>query len=149
MITLHRKGSGSFLLCSILALALWLAASQADADPRWGRGYESAGWRLGPHNQILLRTERGWRQVPGSAVDVGDGWVIGTDRRSGGYGIYRWNGRQFERMPGGAVRIGGSYRSPWVINNRGERFEWTGRDWREVRAFAPLPAKRHDRRRQW
>lgn len=108
-------------------------------DRRDDRRYESRGegrseWRLGDHNQIYLRTDRGWRRVQGSAIDVGDGWVIGTDRRGGGYGIYRWNGRSFDRMPGGAVEIGGSYERPWVINNRGERFEWTGRDWRELRS---------------
>lgn len=99
-------------------------------DERSGNGRSE--WRLGDHNQIYLRTNRGWQRVQGSATDVGDGWVIGTDRRNGGYGIYRWNGRRFDRMPGGAVQIGGSYERPWVVNNRGERFEWTGRDWREV-----------------
>ena len=29
-------------------------------------------------------------------------------------------------MPGTAVEIGGSYRQPWVVNDRGIRFVWTG-----------------------
>lgn len=101
------------------------------------REYGRSEWRLGEHNQIYQRTDRGWQRVQGSAIDVGDGWVIGTDRRNGGFGIYRWNGRRFDRMPGGAVEIGGSYERPWVINNRGERFEWMGHDWREVRTGGP------------
>ena len=67
--------------------------------------------------------------APGSATAVGDGWVIGTDRRGGGYGIYRWSGRGWNRVAGGAVDIGGSYEQPWVINNRGEQFYWNGYDW--------------------
>lgn len=84
--------------------------------------------------------------MQGYANAVADGWVIGTDRRSGGYGIYRWNGDSFDRMPGGAVEIGGSYERPWVINNRGERFEWAGRDWREVRSYRSQHNERRDER---
>ncbi len=135
MTTSHKKITGIFAVSSILVMTLLLAASQVQANPGRDRGYDRADWRLGPHNQILMRTDRGWRRVPGSAIDVGDGWVIGTDRRPGGFGIYRWNGRQFDRVPGGAVEIGGSFQNPWVVNNRGERFEWTGRDWREVRGY--------------
>ena len=38
-------------------------------------------------------------------------------------------------MPGAGVEIGGSYSNPWVINNRGERFSWTGNGWREEPNF--------------
>lgn len=117
-----------------------LLASQALADPfrdrpfHDERGYsrDSGAWRLDDYQRIYLRTHRGWRQVEGTAMAVGDGWVIGTDRRPGGFGIYRWNGYRFERMPGAAVRIGGSYAYPWVINDRGQRFEWTGYDWQPI-----------------
>ena len=131
----NRQSIKSLVATSALLLTLVFAGvSQAQADGSWNR--PSGGeWRLGNHNQIYQRTNRGWQRVQGSAIAVADGWVIGTDRRSGGYGIYRWNGYRFERMPGGAVDIGGSYERPWVINNRGERFEWTGREWREVRAY--------------
>ena len=101
-------------------------------------------WRLGEGYRIFHRDhhDRDWRRVPGSATDVGDGWVIGTDRRNGGYGIYRWDGRSWHRMPGAGVEIGGSYDSPWVINDRGERFSWTGYGWREEANFG----RRNDRR---
>ena len=120
-------------IAMVLSIVL-MAASTAQADGSRDRSF-GGEWRLGNHNQIFQRTEHGWRRVQGSAIAIADGWVIGTDRRNGGYGIYRWNGRRFDRMPGGAVQIGGSYEHPWVINNRGERFDWTGRDWREVRNF--------------
>ena len=112
----------TLVLRSALFVAFVLTAvspAQADsARDRFGGGQ----WRLDGHNQIFLRTDRGWQRVQGSAIAIADGWVIGTDRRDGGYGIYRWR--------------------PWVINNRGERFEWTGRDWREVRSYG---SNRHNR----
>ena len=73
--------------------------------------------------------DRGGCRVPGSAIAVADGWVLGSKRESGGFAIYRWNGRDWDQAPGGAVEIGGSYRRPWVINNRGQRFTWNGSDW--------------------
>lgn len=139
----HELAAKCALLAVLLLLTLFSTIPQAFADQprdRWSddrrddrRDDNRNEWRIGDHNQIYHRTDRGWQRVQGSAIDVGDGWVIGTDRRNGGFGIYRWNGRRFDRMPGGAVEIGGSYERPWVINNRGERFEWTGHDWREVR----------------
>jgi len=123
MSTYHK-----FVLVMCL-LGISVSASARDRD------YDG-GWRLGlGHDRygIYHWEGRGWRRMPGTATDVGDGWVIGTDRRSGGYGIYRWNGRDWSRVAGGAVRIGGTYEQPWVVNNRGEKFIWNGYDWREVR----------------
>lgn len=149
---LRNLGTNSILVMALLLLAV----SQAMADEPRDRAFNSSfvrdsgnnAWRLGEHNQIYHRTDRGWRRVQGSAIDVADGWVIGTDRRSGGYGVYRWNGYRFERMPGGGVEIGGTYEHPWVINNRGERFEWNGRDWREVRAYGRIDGDRHEENRR-
>jgi hypothetical protein len=118
------------LLLASLAAPL---AANADDDHR-GRGFGSNAmeWRS-EGLAILYRYpgDRRWQRAPGSARDVGDGWVIGTDRRNGGYGIYRWNGRGWSRMPGSGVDIGGSFNNPWVVNDRGERFSWTGYGWRE------------------
>ncbi len=103
------------------------------------------------------RGEHQWHRAPGAALSVGDGWVIGTDRVEGGYGIYRWNGRNWDRAPGAGVRIGGSYSSPWVVNDRGERFGWNGYDWRQEGGYRDrddrgrnerfIPAPRRDERR--
>ena len=120
------------LLRIFILVILLLVSLGADARDRDHTG----GWRLGlghDHYGIYRWDGRGWRRMPGSATDVGDGWVIGTDHRSGGYGIYRWTGRSWQRMPGGAVRIGGTYDQPWVINDRGEQFFWGGYDWIETR----------------
>lgn len=127
------------LLIPVLLLAgLALQPSLATAD---NNGVE---WRAGNRSDIWYRYpgDSNWRRAPGSAREVGDGWVIGTDRRNGGYSIYRWDGRKWHRMPGSGVRIGGGYYDPWVINDRGERFRWTGSDWRQEPNFD----RRADRR---
>ncbi|MDY6984264.1 MAG: hypothetical protein SV422_14355 [Pseudomonadota bacterium] len=135
------------LLLPAFLLAAALLPGLAVAD---GNGLE---WRRGGGYDIYYRAPgNSWRRAPGSAVDVGDGWVIGTDRRHGGFSIYRWDGHRWHRMPGAGVRIGGSYYSPWVVNDRGERFSWTGYGWREDRnagrhAHEDRHDGRHDRRR--
>ena len=114
----------------IFTLFLLGFAFEASARDRY-RDYDGA-WKLGhgrDYYSIYHFNGRGWQRMPGSATAVGDGWVIGTDRRGGGYGIYRWSGRSWQRVPGGAVSIGGSYEQPWVINDRGEQFHWNGHDW--------------------
>lgn len=114
---------------AICVIGFSAAASARDLD-------HSGAWRLGngnDHYGIYHREGRAWRRMPGSATAVGDGWVIGTDRRRGGFGIYRWNGYDWNRVSGGAVRIGGTYEQPWVINNRGKQYFWNGYDWDEVR----------------
>lgn len=126
------------LLCLATGSGLTIAGERFDTR----QGYTTIGnpeWRLGSFRggvrgyEILYRTSRGnrWQIAPGAAMAIGDGWVLGTDRLKGGYGIYRWNGRGWSRMPGAAVRIGGSYRQPWVINDRGIRYVWNGYDWRQ------------------
>ena len=141
----------ALLLATLVSQPL-LALADHDDDDRRPRNTGALDWRLGAdlgyrRNEIYYRYpgERRWVRAPGSAVDVGDGWVIGTDRRNGGYGIYRWNGRDWQRMPGAAVEIGGSFQSPWVVNDRGERFRWAGNEWRQEAGYGPRD--RDDRRR--
>ena len=79
-----------------------------------------------------------WRQMQNSATDIAVGadgsiWIIGTDRQDGGYGIYKWNGRNWTRTDGAAVKIavdrGGN---PWVINSRNEIYQRQGNTWRQM-----------------
>ncbi len=115
-----------------LAAVFFFASATALADDRGGR-YDtvrgSDGWRLGERVRGGYAIYHRGHRVPGSAIDIADGWVLGAKRESGGYAIYRWNGRNWDQAPGGAVQIGGSYRNPWVVNNRGQRFSWNGYDW--------------------
>jgi hypothetical protein len=122
-------------LLGILTVSLLMFATvPAQADDRGFRGHDgNAGWRLGERTRdgyAIYRRDRGnWYRVPGAAIAVADGWVLGAQRESGGHAIYRWNGYGWDQAPGGAVEIGGSYARPWVVNNRGERFNWNGYDW--------------------
>ena len=72
----------------------------------------------------LLAVAGSWDLVSGWAVDVGDGWVIGHAQSGGGNQIFRWNGQGWDLMPGGAVRIGGTYSSPWIVNSSKQIFRW-------------------------
>jgi hypothetical protein len=65
-----------------------------------------------------------WDLMPGWAVDVGDGWVIGHAQAGGGNQIFRWNGQGWDLMPGGAVGIGGTFSVPWIVNNSKQIFRW-------------------------
>lgn len=108
------------------------AGTAALADNRGGRfegARDSDGWSLGERVRGGYAIYHRGHRVPGSAIAIADGWVLGTKREIGGYAIYRWNGRGWDQAPGGAVDIGGSYRRPWVVNNRGQSFTWNGFDW--------------------
>jgi hypothetical protein len=86
-------------------------------------------WAVNDINQTFRWTGSTWQLMPGSARDIADGWKIGTDAQPGGFGIYRWNGAQWIKMPGSAVRIGGTYTTPWVVNNESKIFRWNGSAW--------------------
>ena len=135
-----------------LAAALFLFASAtvvADGrDYRFEGARDNGGWRLGERVRDGYAIYHRGRRVPGAGIEIGDGWVIGTKRESGGFAIYRWNGRGWDQAPGGAVRIGGTYRQPWVINNRGQRYIWNGYDWDADYGGSRGNAFGHDRWRE-
>jgi hypothetical protein len=73
--------------------------------------------------------------LPGAAHDVGIGadgsvWVIGNDEQPGGFGIWRWNGSDWDGIDGAAVRIAvGPDGQPWVVNASGDIFQRAGGAW--------------------
>lgn len=95
-------------------------------------GTYRAPWVVNDVNQIFRWTDSGWKLMPGAAFDVADGWVIGTSASSGGFQIFRWDGSKWVQVPGGAVRIGGTYSTPWIINNLNQIFRWTGSAWKQM-----------------
>lgn len=122
------------LLGMLTASLLMFGSVPAEANDRGFRGNDrNAGWRLGEPTRdgyAIYRRDRGnWYRVPGAAIAVADGWVLGAKRENGGHAIFRWNGYGWDQAPGGAVEIGGTYNRPWVVNNRGQRFDWNGYDW--------------------
>lgn len=84
------------------------------------------------------KSQVSWELLPGSAHDIADGWIIGTNGWTGGFGIYRWSGSGWQQMPGGGIRIGGTSGMPWVVNNNRRIYRWNGRDW------DPMPGSARD-----
>jgi hypothetical protein len=81
-----------------------------------------------------------WYRMPGAAHDIGVGstgaaWVIGTNKESGGYGIYRWLGpkSKWKKIPGSAVRIDvGPKDTAWVVNSKRNIYRYTGKNWQKL-----------------
>lgn len=83
-----------------------------------------------------------WRQMPGAGLDIGMGangtlWVIGTKAVPGGFEIFRWDGRAWINVPGGAVRIDVDPQGyAWIVNDRGEIFRFSGAGWNKLPGLA-------------
>jgi hypothetical protein len=81
----------------------------------------------------------GWVQLPGAAFDIGVGgpnntaWAIGTNAEGGGYGIYRWNGANWDKIPGSAVRIDVDPKgNAWVVTSGHAIFRFDGQQFVNV-----------------
>ncbi len=76
----------------------------------------------------------GWQLLPGAGQDVAargtEVWLVGSNPVPGGFGIYRWNGTNWNAEPGGAVAIAlDEMMRPWVANDRGAIYRWNGSTW--------------------
>ena len=97
-------------------------AVRIDVDP------QGTPWVVNSEGQIFRAGAGGWQRMPGLASDIGIGadgsvWVVGITPTAGGFTIHRWNGRDWDLVPGGAVSIDVDPRGiPWVVNDRGEIF---------------------------
>jgi Tectonin domain len=82
--------------------------------------------------------ELAWIQQPGAAIDIGIGlngavWVIGTDPVPGGYGVYYWNGSDWNSAGGGGVRIAvAPDGTPWVVSDVGNIYVLSGGNWQQL-----------------
>jgi hypothetical protein len=88
-------------------------------------------WVINNAGNIFYWTGSGFAVLPGLGVDIGVGggqaWLIGTNQVPGGYGIYHWNGGNWDPIPGGAVRIAvDNAGHAWVVNNAGNIYYWNG-----------------------
>jgi hypothetical protein len=106
-------------------------------------GPDGTPWVVNSAGQIFHRQGASWgRPLPGLGKDIGVGadgsvWVIGTNPVGAGadFGIYKWNGTNWDGMGGGGVRIAvGPDGTPWVVNSVGQIFRRQGTSW-----GAPLP----------
>ncbi len=67
-----------------------------------------------------------WQRLPGLANDIGVGpdgsaYIVGTETRSQGFAIHKWNGSNWNMVVGEGKRIDvGPLGRPWVVNASGE-----------------------------
>ena len=91
-----------------------------------------------------------WKMLPGAATDIGVGadgtaWVIGTNVEIGGYGIFRWNGSNWDKVSGSAVRIAVDPQGKaWVVTNGHAIFHFDGQQF----VVFPRRGQRHRCRRE-
>ena len=92
-------------------------------------------WAVNSQNMIF-QWSNGWQRMPGWATDIGAGsdgsvWVLGTDVRDGGYGIWRWqNGSWSQPVGGGGVHIAvDSSGEPWVVNSNHDIWHYAAQGW--------------------
>lgn len=93
---------------------------------------------VGERNLLGLTEQPVWQRLDGEASDIGVGadgsvWVIGTDERGGGFGIYHWNGAGWSRVEGGAVRIDVDPSGmPWIVNDSHDIYRRVDNRWLRV-----------------
>ncbi|NIJ55512.1 M57 family metalloprotease [Dyadobacter arcticus] len=84
-----------------------------------------------------------WVQFPGSATDFAvsangrNGYAIGQDAMPGGYGIYKWSGSSWDRLPGAAAKVAVTPEGvPWVVNTSGTIYRFNGSLWEQYPGYA-------------
>ncbi|MBL7814156.1 MAG: hypothetical protein JNL70_04045 [Saprospiraceae bacterium] len=98
-------------------------------------------WCVNDVGLVFYWKDNDW--VPASelnrARDVGVGadgtvWIVGWDEAPGGYALYKWkSGKNWEKMPGGGVRIDVAPNGhPWVVNDAGLINQWDGSQWNNI-----------------
>jgi len=89
-------------------------------------------------NPVGLTEQPAWQRMPGEATDIGIGaegsvWVVGSDERDGGFGIYQWTGSNWIRAAGAAVRIDiDPSGNPWIVNDRHELYRYRDGIWQHL-----------------
>ena len=71
---------------------------------------ENHVWVVNSSGDIFRYQGGSWYEVPGKTTDIGVGtrggiWITGKDKVTGGYGIFRWNGKGWDKVNGGALNI--------------------------------------------
>lgn len=85
-------------------------------------------WVVNNKQEIFRFSNGRWIQLPGAARDIAAGggaiWVVGTNPQDGGFGVFSWNGRDWEPVEGGARRIAvDNFGNPVVVNSNADIFK--------------------------
>jgi len=73
-----------------------------------------------------------WTEMPGKAMDIGIGpngavWVIGANAVGYDWGIFRWNGTNWDKIEGAGTRISVDWKgNAWIINSMQDLYRWDG-----------------------
>ncbi|WP_138466148.1 hypothetical protein [Poseidonocella sp. HB161398] len=87
-------------------------------------------WVVDDQGDVHRRVHGGWLRLPhAEATDIGISahgcvWIVGSDPRKGGYGIYRWyHGTDWDTLDGAGRRISVlSDGLTWICNDAGDIF---------------------------
>lgn len=98
-------------------------AVRIDVDP------SGNPWIINESHQIYRRINDQWQRLPGDARDVGIG-ANGAVWVAAGGGIFHWNGLDWDRVSGSAVRIDvDPAGNPWVIDHTDDIYELVDGRW--------------------
>ena len=96
-------------------------------------------WVVNKNDYIYRYNGKSWQKMSGRAKDIGIGadgsvWVIGTNVEGGGFGIYKFNGKNgWKKVAGSAVRIAvGPNGKPWVVNKNDHIYKYHGSGWTKL-----------------
>jgi hypothetical protein len=57
-------------------------------------------------------------------------WVIGTNKEGGGFGVYKWLGKRYQKVNGSALQISvDAAGNPWLVNNAKAIYKHDGKRW--------------------
>lgn len=82
-----------------------------------------------------------WLQMPGASTDIGIGagtlWTIGTRAVQGGFGVYRWDGKNWVDMKGAGVRIDVDNKGfAWIVTDKNEIWRYSNTGWTKLSGLA-------------
>jgi hypothetical protein len=90
------------------------------------------------------RSGNTWDRMPGLATDIAIGangaiWVLGTDNHANGWGLWYWNGSDWEKLKDGsqAVKIAVDPKGqPWIVDRNKEVWRRVSGKWQKLNGMA-------------
>ena|GEM_PF-6246470 len=103
---------------------------------RIAAGVDGQPWIIKRNHQILSLFNGDWISRPGFAREIAVGsngsvWCIGVEEVApGGGSVHHWNGTDWIRVEGAAVKIAvDPAGEPWILNSAGQIFRRSGEGW--------------------
>ena len=95
---------------------------------------------IADENTHIYRYDGGtWKKLPGKAIDIASGadgsiCIIGVKNQYGGNRIYKWNGYNWDQIPGmTGKRIGvDAIGNPWIADENTHIYRYDGGTWKKL-----------------